>query len=85
MCATWGLQSSDDEAVWSYARDQGLAIVSKDADFRQRSFLYGSPPKLVWIRLGNCSTKDVERLLREHHLDVLAFESDAEGSLLALG
>ena len=38
-----GLQSSDDEAVWSYALQHDLTIISKDSDFRQRSFLLGHP------------------------------------------
>jgi predicted nuclease of predicted toxin-antitoxin system len=38
-----GLVSADDSAVWEYARAGGFAIISKDADFRQLSFLYGSP------------------------------------------
>ena len=29
------------------------------ADFRQMSFLFGAPPKVVWIRLGNCSTEEI--------------------------
>jgi len=33
-----GLGSSDDAAVWEFARAQGFAIVSKDSDFHQRSF-----------------------------------------------
>jgi predicted nuclease of predicted toxin-antitoxin system len=61
-----GLQAADDQAVWDYARDLGYAVVSKDADFRQRTFLYGSPPKVVWIRLGNCSTRAVEIILRTY-------------------
>lgn len=52
-----------DDAVWDYAKVQGFAIVSKDSDFAERSFLYGSPPKVVWIRLGNCSTATIEQLL----------------------
>ena len=27
------------------------------------SYLLGHPPKIVWIRLGNCSTADIERSL----------------------
>lgn len=47
-----GLARADDELVWAYAKDHGLAIVSKDADFHQRSFVYGAPPKVVWIRVA---------------------------------
>ena len=48
-----GLAAADAGAVWSYAAEQGLVIVSKDADFHQRSFVFGPPPKVIWIRRGN--------------------------------
>ncbi|MBZ5546083.1 MAG: DUF5615 family PIN-like protein, partial [Acidobacteriia bacterium] len=50
-----GLQHADDESVWEFAGRNGFTIVSKDSDFRQRSFLFGFPPKVIWVRLGNCS------------------------------
>jgi len=61
---TIGLHKASDNAVWDYAAEHGLTIVSKDADFRQRSFLEGHPPKVIWIRRGNCRTGDIETLLR---------------------
>ena len=46
-----GLQAADDEAVWARAAAaDGLVVVTKDDDFRQRSFLRGHPPKVVWAR-----------------------------------
>jgi predicted nuclease of predicted toxin-antitoxin system len=42
-----GLSEATDEAVWRHAVEQGLTIVTKDADFHQRSFLFGHPPKVV--------------------------------------
>src|SRR5262249_13074961 len=44
-----------DEQVWEYAAANGLVIVSKDSAVRQRNFLLGHPPKIIWIRRGNCS------------------------------
>ena len=44
-----GLKSSPDGKVWDYAAEMGYAIVTKDADFRQRSFVFGPPPKVIWI------------------------------------
>ena len=73
-----GLGAANDEQVWSYAARDGLAIVSKDTDFLQRSFLFGGRPKVIWIRLGNCSTDDLARLLRPHHADLLAFDQRDE-------
>ena len=78
------LQDASDQAVWDYAAEHGLAIVSKDADFRQRSFLFGHPPKVVWIRRGNCSTADVEDILRAHQSQLEEFEGDAKAAFLAL-
>ncbi|MFY9269067.1 MAG: DUF5615 family PIN-like protein [Candidatus Manganitrophaceae bacterium] len=79
-----GLQKASDEAVWIYAVQYGLTIISKDADFHQRSFLFGHPPKIVWIRRGNCSTNDIEVILREHHSDLKMFEQNTEGAFLTL-
>jgi len=80
-----GLHAAQYEDVWRYAAEQGLTIVSKDSDFRQRSFLFGHPPKVIWIRLGNCSTTEVEALLRTHSENLITFDQDEQGSFLALG
>jgi predicted nuclease of predicted toxin-antitoxin system len=79
------LHAADDRTVWEYARANGFAIVSKDEDFHQLSFLYGAPPKVVWVRLGNCTTADIEHALRRHHTDLLNFEANEEGAFLIVG
>lgn len=60
-------------------------IVSKDADFRQRSFLYGHPPKVIWIRLGNCSTREIANLLRERLAEIDRFGKADHDAFLGLG
>ena len=79
-----GLERALDDAVWSYARENGFVIVSKDADFHQLSFLFGPPPKVIWIRRGNCSTTEIAALRRDHQSDILRFDQDDEGAFLAL-
>lgn len=79
-----GLERADDAAVWKYAATHGYAIVSKDADFHQMSFLRGSPPKVVWIRRGNCKTDDIEAVLRAHASTLHRFEQDRDGAFLIL-
>lgn len=66
------LQTADDEAVWRQAAEGGFAIVTKDDDFRQRGFVRGVPPKVIWVRLGNCTTDEVEAVLRTRHADPTA-------------
>lgn len=80
----FGLQASDDEAIWSHAAAHGFTIVTKDDDFRQRSVLRGAPPRVIWLRLGNCRTSDVEAVLRARHADVREFVGDADAALLIL-
>lgn len=78
-----GMTTADDLAIWNYATANGFTIVSKDADFQQRSLLRGHPPKVVWIRLGNCTTAAaVETLLQTRHADLLTFEVDLVSSIL---
>lgn len=79
-----GLQAADDGVVWSYAVQHRLVIVSKDADFHQRSFLEGPPPKVMWIQRGNCTTAEIEAVLRTSHREVLAFVHDEAAAFLAL-
>jgi predicted nuclease of predicted toxin-antitoxin system len=50
--------------VWNYAAEHGYTIDSIDADFHQRSLVWGAPPKVVWIRQGNCSVSETANLLR---------------------
>jgi len=80
-----GLAKADDNSVWSYAKEHGFIIVSKDSDFHQRSFVWGAPPKVIWIRIGNCTTEDIANLLIHHRVDLDAFANDPDGAFLELG
>ena len=80
-----GLGSSADNLVWDYALQNGLAIVTKDEDYGQMSVMRGCPPKVLWLLIGNCTTADIEALLRMRLADILAFEQDVSVGVLALG
>ena len=71
-----GLDCADDDRLWEYARLSGFAIVSKDSDYNNLSVLRGSPPKVVWVQLGNCSTAEVEAAFRARFADIDEFEKD---------
>jgi len=79
-----GLSEADDTAIWDYARAHGLVIVSKDSDFQQRSLLFGAPPKFIWLRIGNCSVAESEKLLRTHAAELRAFTQSATESHIML-
>jgi predicted nuclease of predicted toxin-antitoxin system len=79
-----GMKEADDENIWDYAKAEDFIIVSKDSDFHQKSFLRGHPPKVIWLRVGNCHTNEIVTLLQSHLHDIEIFHSDPEASFLAL-
>ena len=79
-----GLAASPDRAIWAHARDHGLVIVTKDENFHRLSVLLGPPPKVIWVRLGNCSTDDVIRLLQVRREAIEGFMAHEEAAFLAL-
>lgn len=54
-----GLARASDSDISRYAIEQGRIIVTKDEDF----FFLASQPtsqiRLLWVRLGNCRTKEL--------------------------
>jgi predicted nuclease of predicted toxin-antitoxin system len=79
-----GLGTALDRAVWDYARERDYIIVSKDADFSELSLLLGFPPKVIWIRRGNCSTGEIEKLLRENRDAISGMSDDPNTGILTL-
>lgn len=79
-----GFATASDADVWAYAAANGFAIVSKDTDFQQRALVYGHPPKVIWVKLGNCPTSAVADLLRARMAEIGAFDSDAAAAFLVL-
>jgi len=79
-----GLKSASDDDIWQYAKLNGLAIVSKDSDFSERSVLRGSPPKVIWLRIRNCTTARAEFVLRNSFPQIQAFLDSNQESCLIL-
>ncbi|MBI4318189.1 MAG: DUF5615 family PIN-like protein [Chloroflexi bacterium] len=65
-----GLRGAEDQRVWDFARTNGLTIVSKDTDFRERSFAEGFPPKVIWLDVGNSGTRAIATLLKRERTRV---------------
>ncbi|MGB7160786.1 MAG: DUF5615 family PIN-like protein [Tepidisphaeraceae bacterium] len=78
------LQQADDVVIWRHAQVNGHVIVTKDVDLYARSLLFGHPPKVIRIELGNCSTTRVETLLRWRADRIRTFIADDDAACLAL-
>ena len=79
-----GLAMADDATVWSYAKEHGFTIVTKDSDFSDLSVLRGVPPKVVWLRIGNCTTEEALQILLARRAAIEAFLQDPASGLLVL-
>ena len=78
------LTNTDDAIIWEYAKTYNFVIVSKDADFHQRSLLYGYPPKFIYLRIGNSRTSAIVNILRNNFETITCFENSKQESILVL-
>lgn len=78
------LACASDDQVWEHARLKGFAIVTKDEDYNNLSVVRGSPPRIIWLQLGNCTTAQVEAVLRARFADIAEFEKDSSAGTLVL-
>ncbi|MCK6526013.1 DUF5615 family PIN-like protein [Myxococcota bacterium] len=80
----FGLERAEDATIWTFAAAEGYAIATKDDDFRQRSFVLGHPPRVVWLCLGNCTTQRVIEALRSAAPAIAGFERDEDAAFLVV-
>ncbi len=74
----------DDRAIWDFAAAADFVVVSKDTDFFNLSMVFGAPPKVVWLRIGNAGTAAVAGLLLRERSALEALIADYDAALLIL-
>jgi predicted nuclease of predicted toxin-antitoxin system len=78
------LEHTEDSVIWSFAATEGYTIVTKDADFNDLAALHGSPPRVIWLNVGNCTTTAVEEILRRNFSVIEEFINESKSSVLRL-
>ena len=79
-----GLHDVPDTVVWAYAKEHGFTVVSKDADFSEISMELGYPPKLIWLRIPNWTTDEIEELIRSSYPLIAALPNTPDRGILIL-
>lgn len=79
-----GLSSDDDLIVRAFAAEHDFVLVTKDSDYSDLLAILGFPPKIIWIRRGNCSTNMIERLLRENFERIAYGIQDVETGIITI-
>jgi predicted nuclease of predicted toxin-antitoxin system len=67
---------AEDYAIWQYAKNRNLTIVTKDSDFSDRILLSTPPPKIIHIRTGNMSMRDFYGLISNVWEDVITLSKE---------
>ena len=78
------LSEVDDLIVREFAKRHEYTIVTQDSDFYDIAIVKGIPPKIIWIRSGNYSTRNIEQLLRNNALVIQHFGQDKNRICLEL-
>ncbi len=68
-----GLENASDSTIWEYAKEHNYTIVTFDADFYELSNIKGHPPKIIWLRVGNTTTKSIAEILVSKHTEIVDF------------
>lgn len=61
--ALLNMERASDLIIWEYAKQNNFTIVTKDSDFYEMSTLYGVPPLLIWLKVGNSGKQEITDLL----------------------
>ncbi|MGB4849262.1 MAG: DUF5615 family PIN-like protein [Saprospiraceae bacterium] len=61
-----GLEDASDTFIFDFARKNNFSIVTFDSDFVDLNVVRGLPPKIIWLRTGNLTTKSVAKLLNSN-------------------
>ena len=78
------LSRTNDPQLWLIAKTHGFVFVTKDKDVAELAILRGAPPKILWLRMGNCRTVVIERVLRVNFEVIEDFVADPERVVLEL-
>jgi predicted nuclease of predicted toxin-antitoxin system len=79
-----GLENSSDKQIWEYAKEHDFTIVTFDGDFYDFSLVWGHPPKIIWIRTYNQTTKNLEEILRKYMSTMQDFLKDNDLACLEI-
>ncbi|MCF8363291.1 MAG: DUF5615 family PIN-like protein [Prolixibacteraceae bacterium] len=71
-----GLINATDKEIWDYAKKHNYIIVTQDSDFNDLNSLYGFPPKIIWLRMGNLKTTSIVNILVEYTDEINNFIND---------
>jgi predicted nuclease of predicted toxin-antitoxin system len=79
------LVNANDFEIFMFARQNKYeAILTLDEDFQLLQLVHEQPPKIIWIRIGNCSTKKLAETIKTNTSTIQYFLDDTLSDCLEL-
>lgn len=79
-----GLNDATDFEIWKSAKKNNYVIVTFDSDFLDLNTLYGSPPKIIWLRTGNMTMTNLAQLLINRKIVINKFFEEENAEILQI-
>ena len=76
------LESGSDRSIFLWARLHNAIVMTKDIDFINLQRELGSPPKVIWLTVGNTSKLKLKEILQIHL--TTAIEMPKENNLVEI-
>ena len=74
--SNFNLEKETDKKIREFAFENNFTIVTQDADFFEKMLLKGFPPKIVWLKCGNTSTKNILKIIIENQKAIEHLHND---------
>jgi predicted nuclease of predicted toxin-antitoxin system len=68
-----GFIQATDYEIFMEAKKQNAIVLTKDEDFVQLLYRLKSPPKIIWLKSGNTSNKQMKKILLNDFSHALAY------------
>ena len=78
------LDARQDITIWQWARTNNFTILTQDDDFYLFAQLRGQPPKVVCLRFGNRSVRDIAAQLQRQSPLIAEFIAEGQAACLEL-
>ena len=76
------MENYSDRRIWEYAKKESYAIVTLDSDFYDLNLILGTPPKIIWLRIGNATSEDIIQSFRQNSELIKEFLANPDFSRL---
>lgn len=70
--------------IWNFAQQNNFDIITKESDFNDIESFYNTRPRIIWLRIGNATTKEIANVLLAKKQEIINFIQANEAGILEI-